>query len=82
MSNLGRIKNIKKNEILQTDKYKRVKGYIRIKLGSDNESNAYKPKIFSMHTLVALTFLGAPKNDETVDHINRIRDDNRVANLR
>ena len=36
-----------------------------------------------LHRIVAYTFLGPPPSPEyTVDHINRVRHDNRVANLR
>ena len=36
-----------------------------------------------LHRIVAYTFLGEPSDPyDTVDHINRVREDNRVANLR
>ena len=35
-----------------------------------------------VHTLVAETFLGSPGGTKTVDHINRVKTDNRVCNLR
>lgn len=35
-----------------------------------------------VHRLVAETFIGPRPLDQTVDHINRVRDDNRVENLR
>ena len=34
------------------------------------------------HRIVARTFLGNPRENETVDHINRIKTDNRISNLR
>lgn len=39
-------------------------------------------KNYSIHRLVAETFLPNPDSKPTVDHINRCRDDNRVSNLR
>lgn len=39
-------------------------------------------KSFSVHRLVALTYIPNPENKPTVDHINRNTQDNRVCNLR
>ena len=40
-------------------------------------------KSISVHRIIAFTFLGPPPNPaDTVDHINRYRGDNRIANLR
>jgi hypothetical protein len=35
-----------------------------------------------VHRLVAEAFIGPRPIDKTVDHINRVRDDNRIENLR
>ena len=41
-----------------------------------------KPKNFYVHRLLGIHYLENPENKPTIDHINRIRDDNRVENLR
>lgn len=53
------------------------KGYYVVDL-----CNNGKVKRFFVHRLVAETFIPNPQNKPTVDHINRIRTDNRVENLR
>jgi hypothetical protein len=60
--------------------YKNESGYMIIRL-TDNESNS---KCHKVHRLVALTFIhnNDPSNKKFVDHINNIRDDNQVTNLR
>jgi len=52
-------------------------GYIRIKLSKNGVIQD-----FSIHRLLALHYLDNPNEYEEVDHINRIRDDNRLENLR
>ena len=42
----------------------------------------YKGKNYSVHRLVAETFLENPNNYPTVDHIDRNRNNNNVSNLR
>jgi hypothetical protein len=44
--------------------------------------NNKKERPCSVHRLLALTFIDNPNNYNIVDHINRIRDDNRLENLR
>lgn len=39
-------------------------------------------KKFSVHRLVAMVFIPNPENKEQVDHINGVRNDNRLENLR
>ena len=55
------------------DKY----GYKRINLSKHNEK-----KTIYIHQLVARTYLPNKNNYPCVDHINAIRDDNRLENLR
>tara|TARA_R110000851_G_C12843586_1_gene542038 strand:+ start:34 stop:495 length:462 start_codon:yes stop_codon:yes gene_type:complete len=54
-----------------------TKGYLHIKLYNNN-----KKKIHYIHRLLAEYFIPNPDNLPVVDHINRIRDDNRIENLR
>lgn len=49
------------------------KGYLRVKIGT---------VIYSVHRLVLETFVGPCPEGKTCDHINRVRDDNRLENLR
>lgn len=56
-----------------TDGYDDGQGYRRIGMNG---------KQFKIHRLVAETFIPNPDNKLFVDHINRVRDDNRVENLR
>ncbi len=52
-------------------------GYYIITLGKDTIQKAYQ-----VHRIVAKTFIPNPDNLHTVDHINGVRDDNRIENLR
>ena len=52
-------------------------GYKRINLSKHNKKITYY-----IHQLVAKTFLTNDCNHPCVDHINAIRDDNRLENLR
>ena len=52
-------------------------GYLLVVLSSNNTQ-----KTQLVHRLVASAFIPNPDNKPQVDHINRIRSDNRVENLR
>jgi hypothetical protein len=41
-----------------------------------------KQKMFRIHRLIALHYIPNPNNLPMIDHINRVRDDNRIENLR
>ena len=52
-------------------------GYVVVSLCKNG-----KQKFFKVHRLLALAFIPNPENKTDVDHINGIRDDNRLENLR
>lgn len=80
-SNLGKIKSLsrilcngnKRKEIIINPKSKK---YVNVFL----TKNSIK-KQFTMHRLIAKTFIPNPENKPEVNHINGIKNDNRVENL-
>lgn len=76
-SNLGNFRKLNKDK--RCNKYRYLKGcinsrgYINIKLPNFSSSLA--------HRFIAKTFLDNPNNFPCVNHINGIRNDNRVENL-
>lgn len=56
---------------------KKRSGYVHVMLHKDGTHQE-----FSVHRLVAIAFIPNPDNKPEIDHINRIRYDNRVCNLR
>ena len=66
-----------------TKKYNRMKkpsmmdGYPYVNLYNDG-----KKKMKKIHILIAEHYIPNPDNKPFIDHINRIRDDNRIENLR
>lgn len=71
-NNLG-----KRNKPKKLKLYKKTGGYLNAALVTDNQ----KVKYIRVHRLVALAFIPNPKNKPYVNHINEIRDDNKVSNL-
>ena len=61
----------KKGEWIERSNKPKKNGYIQIKVGG---------KHYLAHRLIMLAFVG--ESDQEIDHINRIRDDNRFENLR
>ncbi len=76
VSECGKIRNKHTGYVFQTLPQKT--GYISVCVKNDkNETSAC-----ILHRLIAKTFIPNPNNLPIVDHINRIRHDNRVENLR
>lgn len=78
VSNTGKVRNKKSGYILNVKPKKT--GYVNVTLTNDDK----KLRTLAVHILVAKAFI-PPSSDtsqNTVDHINRIRSDNRVENLR
>lgn len=57
--------------------HKNHRGYFLVTLYKDGRCGK-----FSVHRLVAEAFIPNPENKPEVDHINTIRDDNRIENLK
>jgi hypothetical protein len=74
VSSIGRIMSIRTNKILKISLTK--EGYNRIELNVNG--NAQK---FSLHRIVALSFIPEIDGKQYVNHINNIRNDNRIENL-
>ena len=80
INKLGQVKTISSGRI--RDKFNKTKeGYPYVTLSSTDRT---KKSIARLHVLLARTFLfnPDPKNKPIVDHINRIRDDFSLSNLR
>ena len=73
VSNLGRVRN-QKHKVL---KPYNSNGYQVVSLSYQG-----KCKKFKVHRLVATAFIPNQDNKKEIDHINTIRDDNKVDNLR
>lgn len=71
----GRLFDIEKGEFRKT--HTNFNGYFDYALYHNGER-----KIISVHRLVAETFIPNPDGKPCIDHINTIKTDNRVSNLR
>jgi len=71
----GDVLNVKRNKVLKWCLGKR--GYYRLKLCKNGKS-----KTHNIHRLIGLHFIPNPNELQSIDHINRIKTDNRIENLR
>jgi hypothetical protein len=77
VSNLGRVKRMYKNRPSVIRKGTIDKdGYLRIGLSKD-----CKYKYFYIHRLVAMSFIENAENKPCINHINGIKNDNRIDNI-
>lgn len=75
VSNYGKIFNSYKKRLYG---HTNLQGYVFVRLLCNGKNT-----LFRLHRLVCTTFNGIPtKNQNFVDHINRIRNDNKANNLR
>ncbi len=76
VSSYGRVKN----DITGCIKAQAIapNGYAKVSLANEQAKGG---KLYLVHRLVAQAFLPNPQNKSVVNHINRIREDNRLENL-
>ena len=73
VSNLGNVKSTINNITKSLKPRKNQKGYLLVNIGGK--------KTYQVHRLVAQAFIPNPDNLPQVNHVNEIKDDNRLENL-
>ena len=76
VSNIGKVKNVETGKMRKLSK--NHSGYMRVGLSSYDGVS----KNFYVHQLVAIAFIPNPDKLSQVDHIDRIRHNNDISNLR
>jgi hypothetical protein len=82
VSSLGNVKSLKFKKVLILKQFKNLNNYFMVTL--HNKKIHFNPKRISVHLLVAMTFLNHKPNKTNrivVDHINNIKEDNKLQNL-
>ena len=69
---------VRKKDGVVMKQYVQKSGYVAVYLKSTRGETCIR----MVHRIVAIAFLPKPKGKDYVDHINTIRHDNRVENLR
>ena len=80
VSNMGRVRSLNYKRTGKKKILKNIedhKGYLEVGLTKNG-----KRKQFKVHRLVAEAFIPNPENKPCIDHINTVKNDNRVENLR
>ncbi len=75
VSTEGQVRRVKDGHLLK--QYPQKSGYVVVFINTGRGNKAVP-----VHTIVAETYLKRLPNHDRVDHINTIRSDNRVINLR
>ena len=81
-SSSGEIRNILTGRVLKQRQEKEGYLLIDIKIPGNNPQDKKINKTFRCHRIVAETFFGNRERGWEVDHINKLRNDNRSENLR
>jgi hypothetical protein len=72
----GRVWSYRSNMYYTSQIHKCGYYYVSLRDGNQKKNN------YLIHRLIAITYIPNPDNKPFIDHINRIRTDNRIENLR